>query len=285
MESSNKLKRGLSTRHIRFMALGSAIGTGLFMVQPTPLKWPDPAYCWPTLSAASRRISLCARWARCRCITLRQLILPLCAGKPRPLAGYITGWTYCFEILIVAIADVTAFGIYMGVWFPTVPHWIWVLSVVLIICAVNLMSVKVFGELEFWFSFFKVATIIIMILAGFGIIIWGIGNGGQPTGIHNLWSNGGFFSNGWLGMVMSLQMVMFAYGGIEIIGITAGEAKDPEKSIPRAINSVPMRILVFYVGHAVCDYVHLSVEPGGYRRQPVRPDLPASGHYLCGQHS
>lgn len=138
------------------------------------------------------------------------------------------------------------------------PHWIWVLSVVLIICAVNLMSVKVFGELEFWFSFFKVATIIIMILAGFGIIIWGIGNGGQPTGIHNLWSNGGFFSNGWLGMVMSLQMVMFAYGGIEIIGITAGEAKDPEKSIPRAINSVPMRILVFYVGTL---FVIMSIYP------------------------
>jgi proline-specific permease ProY len=175
-----------------------------------------------------------------------------------PLAGFITGWTYCFEILIVAIADVTAFGIYMGVWFPAVPHWIWVLSVVLIICAVNLMSVKVFGELEFWFSFFKVATIIIMIIAGFGIIIWGIGNGGQPTGIHNLWSNGGFFSNGWLGMVMSLQMVMFAYGGIEIIGITAGEAKDPEKSIPRAINSVPMRILVFYVGTL---FVIMSIYP------------------------
>ena len=96
-----------------------------------------------------------------------------------PLAGYITGWTYCFEILIVAIADVTAFGIYMGVWFPTVPHWIWVLSVVLIICAVNLMSVKVFGELEFWFSFFKVATIIIMIVAGFGIIIWGLATAGN----------------------------------------------------------------------------------------------------------
>lgn len=120
------------------------------------------------------------------------------------------------------------------------------------------MSVKVFGELEFWFSFFKVATIIIMIVAGFGIIIWGIGNGGQPTGIHNLWSNGGFFSNGWLGMVMSLQMVMFAYGGIEIIGITAGEAKDPEKSIPRAINSVPMRILVFYVGTL---FVIMSIYP------------------------
>ncbi|KTQ63985.1 proline-specific permease, partial [Aureimonas ureilytica] len=114
--------------------------------------------------------------------------------------------------------------------------------------AVNLMSVKVFGEVEFWFSFFKVATIIVMILAGFGMIIWGIGNGGQPTGIHNLWTNGGFFAHGIVGMLLSLQMVMFAYGGIEIIGITAGEAKDPATSIPRAINSVPMRILVFYVG-------------------------------------
>ncbi len=194
-----------------------------------PSKWPVQACCWPILSVVSRRISLCVRWGKCRYITRQPASFSRYAQENLgPLAGYITGWTYCFEILIVAIADVTAFGIYMGVWFPTVPHWIWVLSVVLIICAVNLMSVKVFGELEFWFSFFKVATIIIMIVAGFGIIIWGIGNGGQPTGIHNLWSNGGFFSNGWLGMVMSLQMVMFAYGGIEIIGITAGEAKDPE---------------------------------------------------------
>jgi proline-specific permease ProY len=120
------------------------------------------------------------------------------------------------------------------------------------------MSVKVFGELEFWFSFFKVATIIIMIAAGIGIIVWGIGNGGQATGIHNLWTNGGFFSNGWIGMIMSLQMVMFAYGGIEIIGITAGEAKDPQKSIPRAINSVPLRILVFYVGTL---FVIMSIYP------------------------
>lgn len=135
------------------------------------------------------------------------------------------------------------------------PHWIWVLSVVLIICAINLMSVKVFGELEFWFSFFKVATII-MIVAGFGIIIWGIGNGGQPTGIHNLWSNGGF-SNGWLGMVMSLQMVMFAYGGIEIIGITAGEA-EPRRVDSVRLTPVPMRILVFYVGTL---FVIMSIYP------------------------
>ena len=224
MESKNKLKRGLSTRHIRFMALGSAIGTGLFYGSADAIKMAGPSVLLAYI------IGGIAAYIIMRALGEMSVHNPAASSFSRyaqenlgPLAGYITGWTYCFEILIVAIADVTAFGIYMGVWFPTVPHWIWVLSVVLIICAVNLMSVKVFGELEFWFSFFKVATIIIMIVAGFGIIIWGIGNGGQPTGIHNLWSNGGFFSNGWLGMVMSLQMVMFAYGGIEIIGITAGE--------------------------------------------------------------
>lgn len=226
MESTNKLKRGLSTRHIRFMALGSAIGTGLFYGSADAIKMAGPSVLLAYIIGGA------AAYIIMRALGEMSVHNPSASSFSRyaqenlgPLAGFITGWTYCFEILIVAIADVTAFGIYMGVWFPAVPHWIWVLSVVLIICAVNLMSVKVFGELEFWFSFFKVATIIIMILAGFGIIIWGIGNGGQPTGIHNLWSNGGFFSNGWLGMVMSLQMVMFAYGGIEIIGITAGKRK------------------------------------------------------------
>ncbi|XPE40882.1 proline-specific permease ProY [Shigella flexneri] len=257
MESNNKLKRRLSTRHIRFMALGSAIGTGLFYGSADAIKMAGPSVLLAYI------IGGVAAYIIMRALGEMSVHNPAASSFSRyaqenlgPLAGYITGWTYCFEILIVAIADVTAFGIYMGVWFPAVPHWIWVLSVVLIICAINLMSVKVFGELEFWFSFFKVATIIIMIVAGFGIIIWGIGNGGQPTGIHNLWSDGSFFSNGWLGMVMSLQMVMFAYGGIEIIGITAGEAKDPEKSIPRAINSVRCVFWCFMSGR-VRHYVYL----------------------------
>ncbi len=183
MESSNKLKRGLSTRHIRFMALGSAIGTGLFYGSADAIKMAGPSVLLAYI------IGGVAAYIIMRALGEMSVHNPAASSFSRyaqenlgGLAGYITGWTYCFEILIVAIADVTAFGIYMGVWFPTVPHWIWVLSVVLIICAVNLMSVKVFGELEFWFSFFKVATIIIMILAGFGIIIWGIGNGASRRG-------------------------------------------------------------------------------------------------------
>lgn len=259
MQETNKLKRGLSTRHIRFMALGSAIGTGLFYGSADAIKMAGPSVLLAYI------IGGVVAYIIMRALGEMSVNNPQSSSFSRyaqdylgPLAGYITGWTYCFEILIVAIADVTAFGIYMGVWFPDVPHWIWVLSVVLIIGAINLLSVKVFGEVEFWFSFFKVATIIVMIVAGIAMIIWGVGNGGQPTGIHNLWSNGGFFAHGIVGMLLSLQMVMFAYGGIEIIGITAGEAKNPAESIPRAINSVPMRILVFYVGTL---FVIMSIYP------------------------
>ncbi|GKV93902.1 proline-specific permease ProY [Pectobacterium aroidearum] len=258
-QPSSKLKRGLSTRHIRFIALGSAIGTGLFYGSASAIQMAGPSVLLAYL------IGGVVAYIIMRALGEMSVHNPQSSSFSRyaqdylgPLAGYITGWTYCFEMLIVAIADVTAFGIYMGVWFPAVPHWVWVLSVVLIIGAINLMNVKAFGELEFWLSFFKVATIIIMIVAGIGIIVWGIGNGGEPTGIHNLWSNGGFFSNGVMGMILSLQLVMFAYGGVEIIGITAGEAKDPQKSIPRAINSVPWRILVFYVGTL---FVIMSIYP------------------------
>ncbi|MFG1175651.1 proline-specific permease ProY [Erwiniaceae bacterium CAU 1747] len=257
--TSSTLKKGLSTRHIRFMALGSAIGTGLFYGSADAIKMAGPSVILAYLIGGA------VAYIIMRALGEMSVNNPQASSFSRyaqdylgPLAGFITGWTYCFEILIVAIADVTAFGIYMGFWFPDVPHWIWVLSVVMIIGAINLATVKVFGEVEFWLSLFKVATIIIMIVVGIGIIIWGLGNGGQPTGISNLWTNGGFFPNGWIGTMLSLQVVMFAYGGIEIIGITAGEAKDPKTSIPRAINTVPMRILVFYVGTL---FVIMSIYP------------------------
>ncbi|MFC0140901.1 proline-specific permease ProY [Erwinia mallotivora] len=257
--TKNTLKKGLSTRHIRFMALGSAIGTGLFYGSADAMKMAGPSVILAYIIGGA------IAYIIMRALGEMSVNNPQASSFSRyaqdylgPLAGYITGWTYCFEILIVAIADVTAFGIYMGVWFPDVPHWVWVLSVVLIIGAINMATVKVFGEVEFWLSLFKIATIIIMIVAGIGIILWGIGNGGQPTGISNLWSHGGFFAHGVIGMVLSLQIVMFAYGGIEIIGITAGEAKDPEVSIPRAINTVPLRILVFYVGTL---FVIMSIYP------------------------
>lgn len=246
------LKRGLSARHIRFMALGSAIGTGLFYGSAAAIQMAGPAVLLAYLIGGA------AVFMVMRALGEMAVRNPVSGSFGQyastylgPMAGFILGWTYAFEMIIVCLADITAFGIYMGFWFPEVARWIWVLGIVLLIGGLNLCSVKVFGEMEFWLSLLKVAAIVAMILAGFGIMLFGIGTSGSSdavaTGISNLWSFGGFMPNGVGGLIASFAVVMFAFGGIEIIGITAGEAKDPQRVIPKAINAVPLRILLFYV--------------------------------------
>ena len=246
------LKRGLSARHIRFMALGSAIGTGLFYGSAAAIQMAGPAVLLAYLIGGA------AVFMVMRALGEMAVRDPVSGSFGHyastylgPMSGFILGWTYAFEMIIVCLADITAFGIYMGFWFPEVARWIWVLGIVLLIGGLNLCSVKVFGEMEFWLSLLKVAAIVAMILAGFGIMLFGIGTSGSSdavaTGISNLWSFGGFMPNGVGGLIASFAVVMFAFGGIEIIGITAGEAKDPQRVIPKAINAVPLRILLFYV--------------------------------------
>ncbi len=135
-----------------------------------------------------------------------------------PLAGFLTGWTYTFEMVVVALADVTAFGIYMGLWFPDAPQWVWVLSIIFFIGALNLCSVKVFGEMEFWLSLLKVAAIIAMIAAGLGIMMFGFGAGHDSTGVSNLWAHQGFMPNGITGVIASFAVVMFALGELKLLG-------------------------------------------------------------------
>jgi len=146
------------------------------------------------------------------------------------------------------MAEITAVGVYVVYWLPEVPQWVPALLALVIMTGVNLISVRVFGEFEFWFALIKVVTILAMIIAGVAMILFGIGNGGTAIGISNLWSYGGFFPHGIEGMCMAVVMVMFAYLGIELVGVTAGEAKNPEKTLPAAIDKVFWRILIFYVG-------------------------------------
>ncbi|UGA39969.1 amino acid permease [Chromobacterium haemolyticum] len=241
------LTRGLTARHIRFMALGSAIGTGLFYGSAAAIQMAGPAVLLAYLIGGA------AVYMVMRALGEMAVHNPVAGSFGHyatsylgPLAGVITGWTYAFEMIIVCLADVTAFGIYMSLWFPEVDRWIWVLSIIFFIGALNLCSVKVFGEMEFWLSIVKVGAIVAMIIGGVAIILFGFGSA-EASGLHNLWSHGGFMPNGWGGVVASLAVVMFAFGGIEIIGISAGEAQDPQRTIPRAINAVPVRILLFYV--------------------------------------
>jgi histidine transporter len=177
-----------------------------------------------------------------------------------PLAGFTTGWTYVFEMIIVALADVTAFGIYMGFWYPDVPRWIWILSLIMFLGAINLIHVKVFGELEFWLSIVKVSAIVAMILGGIGLMFYGFhaDHSSVVPGIQNLWIYDGFMPHGIAGLVACLSVVVFAFGGIEIIGITAGESQDPKTTLPKAINAVPVRILLFYV---LTIFVLMSIFP------------------------
>ena len=244
------LKRGLSARHIRFMALGSAIGTGLFYGSASAIQMAGPAVLLAYLIGGA------AVFMVMRALGEMAVHNPVSGSFGQyastylgPLAGFILGWTYAFEMIIVCLADVTAFGIYMGFWFPDVARWVWVLGIVFLIGGLNLCNVKVFGEMEFWLSLLKVGAIVAMILGGFGIMLFGIHSAGdtQASGLSNLWAHGCFMPNGVGGLVASFAVVMFAFGGIEIIGITAGEAKDPQRVIPKAINAVPLRILLFYV--------------------------------------
>lgn len=243
------LQRGLEERHVSLMALGAAIGVGLFLGSATTIRLAGPAIliCYLVCGLAIFVIM--------RALGEMAVHNPVSGSFSRyareyisPLAGYLTGWTYWFLWIVTCMAEITAVGVYMHVWYPEIPNWIWALGALVLMGSVNFIAVKAYGELEFWFALVKVVTIILMIVSGVGAIVFGIGNDGIATGLNNLWTNGGFFPHGFSGLVLAMPMVAFSYGGIEMLGLTAGEAKNPRKSLARAVNSVFWRILIFYVG-------------------------------------
>lgn len=247
MNNTSQLARGLTARHILFIALGSAIGTGLFYGSAKAIQMAGPAVL------IAYFIGGAAVFMMMRALGEMAVRDPASGSFSHyatkylgPMAGFITGWTYTFEMIVVCIADITAFGIYMKLWFPLVDQWIWTLAVILLIGGINLFHVKAFGEMEFWLCLIKVLAIIAMIIGG-GILLLIGSNLGHPIGISNLWEHGGFMPNGIMGVIASLAIVMFAFGGVEVIGVTSSEAEEPEKTIPKAINTVPFRILFFYV--------------------------------------
>lgn len=256
---SNELHRGLESRHITLMSLGAAIGVGLFLGSATAIKLAGPGIL------AAYMIGGIVMFFIMRALGEMAIQNPVAGSFSRyarqhmgPIYGYLTGWNYWFMWVITCMAEITAVGIYMQYWFPATPRWAWALAALVIMTIVNLIAVKVYGELEFWFALIKIVTIIAMIILGLGMIIFGLGNNGLALGISNLWQHGGLFPNGIKGVLMSLQMVMFAYLGIEMIGVTAGEVQNPKKTLAKAIDTVFWRILIFYVGAL---FVIMSIYP------------------------
>lgn len=246
---NNNLKRELTSRQMQMIAIGGTIGVGLFMGASSTIKWTGPSVL---LAYAIAGVFV---FLIMRALGEMVYVYPDTGSFAKfandyihPSFSFVTAASSTFNWIIVGMSEVIAVGSYFKFWWPDLPSWIPGLAVVLILLSANLVSVKWFGEFEFWFAAVKVVTIILMIIAGLGLILFGIGNNFNPIGISHLWDRGGFFTGGLSGFFFALSIVFGSYIGIELIGITAGETKDPQKNIVKAINGVVWRILIFYIG-------------------------------------
>lgn len=246
------LERGLKNRHVQLIAIGGAIGVGLFLGAAKAIHKAGP------LLLVSYAIAGLAVFFIMRALGELLVHRPVAGSFATyaetyvgPWAGFVTGWTYWFTWIATCMAELTAIGVYMHYWFPGIPQWIPALVTLAVLLCVNLIAVRLFGELEFWFALIKVVTIVGMLLIGLAVIVFGVSDLGKTASFSNLWTHGGFAPMGMIGAILTLQIACFAYTGVELVGVTAGEAENPEKTLPRATNSTTYRILLFYIGALV----------------------------------
>lgn len=248
-EEKKGLHRGLEARHIELIALGGTIGVGLFMGAASTLKWAGPSVLLAYILAGVFVFFIMRSMGEMLHLEPVAGSFAVYAHKYLgPYFGYLTAWSYWFMWIAVGISEITAIGVYAQYWFPDLPQWIPALIAVAIVASANMAAVKLYGEMEFWFALIKITTIIVMIVVGVAVIFFGLGNHGQAIGFENLTVHGGFFAGGWKGFLFALCIVVASYQGVELVGITAGEAKNPQVTLKRAINNILWRILIFYVG-------------------------------------
>lgn len=243
------LRRNLTNRHIQLIAIGGAIGTGLFMGSGKTISLAGPSIIFVYMIIGFMLFFVMRAMGELLLSNLEyKSFSDFAADLLGPWAGYFTGWTYWFCWIVTGIADVVAITAYAQFWFPGLSDWVASLAVVLLLLGLNLATVKMFGEMEFWFAMIKIVAIVALILIGLGMVLMHFES---PTGsvasFSNLWNDGGWFPKGLSGFFAGFQIAVFAFVGIELVGTTAAETKDPEKSLPRAINSIPIRIIMFYV--------------------------------------
>ncbi|WP_423732480.1 D-serine/D-alanine/glycine transporter [Hafnia paralvei] len=243
------LRRNLTNRHIQLIAIGGAIGTGLFMGSGKTISLAGPSIIFVYMIIGFMLFFVMRAMGELLLSNLEyKSFSDFAADLLGPWAGYFTGWTYWFCWVVTGIADVVAITAYAQFWLPGLSDWVASLAVVLLLLGLNLATVKMFGEMEFWFAMIKIVAIVALILIGLGMVLMHFES---PTGsvasFSNLWNDGGWFPKGLSGFFAGFQIAVFAFVGIELVGTTAAETKDPEKSLPRAINSIPIRIIMFYV--------------------------------------
>jgi amino acid transporter, AAT family len=255
--SSPELKRRLTQRQLTMMTIGGAIGVGLFLGSSMTIRLAGPGVIFSYLFSAV--IAVIVAYS-----TAEMAVTHPVAGSFGVYAQtYLNEWsgfavraTYAFVQIIAIGAEVTAVAIYFSVWFPTVPQWIWVVGVSASLIAINAQQVGYFGEFEYWFAILKVIAIVAFILFGLGLIF---GRGPmRAVGFSNLTADGGFLPHGMKGVWLAMTLTLTSYMGVEILGVTAGEAAQPEKTIPSAMRTVSLRLILFYVLSMI---VMLSITP------------------------
>lgn len=245
-----KLARQLGNRHIQMIAIGGAIGTGLFMGSGRTISVAGPAILFVYGIIGFFLFFVMRAMGEVLLSNLEYKSFGDFAGDILgPWAGFFTSWSYWFYWVVVGVADVVAITAYVRALIPGTPLWLPALVIPALLLCLNLPSVKAFGELEFWFAIIKVVAILALI--GTGAVMIGMkftSPDGAVSSISNIWNDGGMFPHGAFGFVLGFQIAIFAFGGIELVGTAAAETKDPDKNIPRAINSIPVRVMLFYIG-------------------------------------
>lgn len=244
-----ELKRSMTAGQMEMISLGGAIGVGLFMGASSTIKWTGPSVLLAYIFVGV------ILYIVMRALGEMLYVDPgtgsfadYASEHVHPIAGYLAEWANVFQYIVVGISEVVATTEYLRFWWKDTSDWVAGVIIILFLLVANLASAKAYATLEFWFAMIKVVTIILMILLGFAVILFGFGNGGHPVGFSNLWSHGGFFTGGLKGFFFSMAIIVGSYEGIELIGISAGEVSDPHKAIVKSVKSVLWRILIFYVG-------------------------------------
>ena len=240
------LQRRLSQRQLTMMAIGGAIGVGLFLGSSFTIRLAGPGVILSYLLGAV--IALIMSY-----VLAEMAVVHPVAGAfgvyaenyLNPWAGFAVRSTYGLAQILAIGAEITAAGIYLGYWFPHVPQWIWLVVISLALVGLNAMRVNYLGEFEYWFAMIKVTAIVAFILVGLGLI-FGIGSE-KALGLGNLTRHGGFLPGGWKGVWFSLTITVTSYMSIEGIAVTAGEARNPEVAIPKAMKNIVYRLILFYV--------------------------------------
>lgn len=248
-ENTEKLQRGLSERHIQMIALGGAIGTGLFMGAGKNIAVSGTSILIIYMLVGFFMYMVMRAMGE---VLLSKLdyksFADFVADYMGPRASFFLGWSYWLSWVVTCIADVVVCGGYMQYWFPEMSAWIPALVTLGVLCLFNLLSVKMFGEAEFWFALIKVVTIIALILTGGWMVATGwTSPDGVRASMHNLTDPGVFMPHGIAGFLAGFQIAIFSYTGIELLGTMTAETKDPQRILPKAINAIPLRIIIFYM--------------------------------------